>query len=63
MTISGRVRDKSAKVLRGHDACELIRDRGWHGDILLSQGDADLGLYVAEQLGKFLQQVRLRPRR
>ncbi|MCB9619335.1 MAG: GAF domain-containing protein [Sandaracinus sp.] len=32
-------------------------------DVTFSQGDADLGLYVAEQLGKFLQQVRLRPRR
>lgn len=32
-------------------------------DVTFSQGDADLGLYVANQLGQFLQQVRMRPRR
>ena len=32
-------------------------------DMTFSQGDADLGLYVANQLGQFLQQVRMRPRR
>lgn len=31
-----------------HDACALLRDGGWHGDILIDQGDADG--FLSEQL-------------
>ena len=35
-------------VWAAHDAAALVRERGWHGDILIDQGDADQ--FLAEQL-------------
>ena len=38
-----------------YDACTLLRDRGWQGDILIDQGDADD--FLAEQLRPALFQA------
>ena len=38
-----------------YDACTLLRDRGWQGDILIDQGDADN--FLAEQLRPALFQA------
>jgi len=45
--LGGYLGDDRAAWLE-HDACALVETRGWHGDVLIDQGEADN--FLAEQL-------------
>ena len=44
----GRYLGDNRAAWADYDACTLLRDRGWHGDILIDQGEADD--FLEEQL-------------